>query len=215
MACTCGNDPAGGRRAGAGDRRAGLSAPSRRKARVAMTHASAQAVITARTEVPASLNARFLARLIDTLVLFIPLVAYAVISPMLGDPAVAYTFLQVVLGLGAIAFVFGYEFVATGRTGQTWGKRALGIRVARLDGTPMGYRASAARYYVQALASGVTCGLGGFHFSLSPLFNSSPWRRSWNDKIAETVVVVHSARTWRQQVRANGIAQCYTPTGRI
>lgn len=204
MASARRNQPAGGCRAGAGDRRASLSAPSRRKAHVAMTHASVQAVITAGTEVPASLNARFLARLIDTVVLFIPLVAYAAISPVLGDPAVDYTFVQLILGLAVIAFLFGYEFVATGRTGQTWGKRALGIRVVRLDGTPVGYGTSAARYYVQALVSGVTCGLGGFLFSLSPLFDSSPWRRSWNDKIAETVVVVDSASNRRWQAQENG-----------
>jgi hypothetical protein len=35
----------------------------------------------------------------------------------------------------------------------------------------------------------VTCGLGSSLFYLSPLFDSSPWKRGWYDQLATTTVV--------------------------
>jgi uncharacterized RDD family membrane protein YckC len=89
----------------------------------------------------------------------------------------------------AVAVLFGYEFYMIGRYGQTIGKRFMKLRVVKVSGEPAGWGASAARTFVPMLVSCFTCGIGGMLFSLSPLFDSSPWKRGWPDNIASTVVV--------------------------
>jgi uncharacterized RDD family membrane protein YckC len=84
---------------------------------------------------------------------------------------------------------FGYEFVATARYGQTIGKRVMRIRVVQVSGAPVSWGASALRVYVPMLMGFGTCGLGSSLFYLSPLFDSSPWKRGRYDQLASTTVV--------------------------
>jgi uncharacterized RDD family membrane protein YckC len=84
---------------------------------------------------------------------------------------------------GLLAGIAYFGYFEGGATGQTLGKRALGIRVYDYSrGGPIGYGRGVLRY-VGKIISGIPC-LLGFLWML--------WDRekqTWHDKIATTVVV--------------------------
>jgi uncharacterized RDD family membrane protein YckC len=75
-----------------------------------------------------------------------------------------------------------YYLVFWSVSGQTVGNAALGIRVVRIDGKPMGLVTAAVRYvgYVVSLA---TLGLGFFSMLMDDR------RQGWHDKMARTCVI--------------------------
>jgi uncharacterized RDD family membrane protein YckC len=141
---------------------------------------------------PASIGDRFLARLIDGVAVFAGAVPFVLLGNALAVNSEGAAVMPYLIGL---VIYFGYEFVATGLFGQTVGKRVMRLRVVALDGRPAGWGSSAARVYVPMAANLVTCGLAGFLFYLSPLFDGSVWRRGWYDQIASTVVISGKAPT--------------------
>jgi Predicted membrane protein/domain len=138
---------------------------------------------------PADLGTRFLARLIDGGITLIPLVCAGLIVSATenaqGEPSPGAIF----IALPAYAAVILYEWVMLAASGQTFGKRIMKIKVVRVDGRPLGWAAAFARVYVQVFVSMVSCGIGGLLFVLSPLFDSSPWKRGWPDQLASSVVI--------------------------
>jgi uncharacterized RDD family membrane protein YckC len=140
------------------------------------------AVVMQQQAVPAGLGARLLARVIDGVVLTVPIVVLAWTRPdadLINGLFIAW-----------YAFVLFYEYVMLAAfDGQTVGKWAMRVRVVKLDGAPIGWGSAAGRVFVQTIASSCSCGLAGFLFALSPLFDSGPWNRGWPDKIASTVVI--------------------------
>jgi len=138
---------------------------------------------------PVDLGARLVARLIDGGVMLGPLVCAGLLASPARQSGEEPNAALVVVGLLLYLGIFLYEWVMLGSSGQTVGKRIMKIKVVRLNGEPIGWGPAAARVYVQTLASVCTCGLMGFIFALSPLFDSSPWKRGWPDKLASSVVV--------------------------
>lgn len=132
---------------------------------------------------PAGLGTRFVARLLDSVLLtslFVPIVLVAVLIPF-GDPFVIGS----VLNLGMIIFAIAYEFVAVGRLGQTVGRRLLGIQVVdHINGGPIGVGRAAFRVFVFALM-----GLPFYLGYLSYFFDGSGEHRAWHDKAADDRVV--------------------------
>ena len=119
----------------------------------------------------ASFGRRLVAWLIDSVIVWIVIVVLAKLLGVTGN----------VLG---IAVALGYfTYFEGGATGQTFGKRALGIRVYDFRaGGPIGYGRGLLRY-VGKIISSLVC-LLGFLWML--------WDRekqTWHDKIATTVVV--------------------------
>jgi uncharacterized RDD family membrane protein YckC len=115
---------------------------------------------------------RFAASLVDGIVLAIPYVILALIL----DAALAYA-----LSLAVDIAYFGY--FEGGASGQTLGKRALGIRVIDFrTGGPIGYGRGVIRYIGKIISS-------------IPLLLGFLWmlwdreKQTWHDKIATTVVV--------------------------
>lgn len=150
---------------------------------------------------PAGLGNRFLARLIDFIVVvFAPLVVLALIAPDSPDAAEAAggtmapagvadrLFALVVLAWFLLQLLYEFVMLAAFQ-GQTLGKAMMKVQVVRLDGHPVGWGGAAARVYVRAVVSACTCGLGGLLFDISPLFDDGGWRRGWADKVASTVVI--------------------------
>lgn len=115
---------------------------------------------------------RFGASFIDGIILFIP---YIAISATI-NPAVAY----LIYLIGAITY---YTMLEGGPTGQTLGKKALGIRVydAR-SGGPIGYGRAFIRY-LGRIVSGIVLLLGYFWM----LWDKE--KQTWHDKMAGAVVV--------------------------
>jgi uncharacterized RDD family membrane protein YckC len=89
-----------------------------------------------------------------------------------------------------VAFGLAYAVVLQGRNGQTWGKRAVGIRVLAEDGSACGYGKAANRELLGRLLIGgfssllVLPGMLGY---LAALWD--PRRQAWHDKLGETIVV--------------------------
>lgn len=90
-------------------------------------------------------------------------------------------------GVGTI-ISFGYfGYFEGGPSGQTLGKKALDIRVARFaDGGPLGWGTALLRHLCSYL-SGLACGLGYFWMLWDPE------KMTWHDKLSATVVVPAAA----------------------
>jgi uncharacterized RDD family membrane protein YckC len=96
---------------------------------------------------------------------------------------------DVVTGLGFLAMVgmVAYQLFLLATTGQSFGKRTMGIKVVRADGSPVDLgRLIFLRNLVPAFIGMVTCNL----FSLiDPLFIFSADHRCLHDHIADTKVI--------------------------
>ncbi len=91
--------------------------------------------------------------------------------------------------LGVLAF--GVAYIAyyailcrsLGRTGQTWGRKAMGYKVVDADtGQPIGALKALGRYLVSAILDGI-CYIG----YLWPLLD--PRKQKWSDKAMNTIAV--------------------------
>ena len=116
---------------------------------------------------------RFGAYIVDVLILLVPNIVIAVV---LDSPALE-SLLQIIIGVTYFAYFEG------GPTGQTLGKRALGIRVIDLKrGGPIGYGRAVLRYIGRILSTIVV--LLGYFWMIW-----DPEKQTWHDKIAGSVVV--------------------------
>jgi len=119
---------------------------------------------------------RFAASFIDGIILS---VVYGVIYAIVGSSAASALYL--VLSAGYFTYLEG------GPNGQTFGKRALGIRVIGLsDGAPIGYGRGFIRW-IGRYVSAIPLGLGYFWM----LWDKE--KQTWHDKFAGSVVVPESA----------------------
>jgi uncharacterized RDD family membrane protein YckC len=124
----------------------------------------------------ANFGQRFAAYLIDVILIAIPYgIVYAV-----TDPVVAWL-IGLVLGIAYFAYFEGSP------SGQTLGKKVLGIRVIDFGtGGPIGFGRGVIRY-LSRIVSGLVCALGYFWM----LWDRE--KQCWHDKLASTVVVPESA----------------------
>jgi uncharacterized RDD family membrane protein YckC len=115
---------------------------------------------------------RVLAQIIDGLILAVP----SVILFLILDFGIAYV-LSILLAATYFVYFEG------GPTGQTLGKKAVGIRVIDLRaGGPIGYGRSLLRYVVEVVFSGIL-----FLGYLWMLWDRE--KQTWQDKAANSVVV--------------------------
>jgi len=84
---------------------------------------------------------------------------------------------------GVIVAYILYVVVPTGKTGQTLGKRIMGIRVVDKDGNPPGMGKAFLREIIGKAVSEIIFCLG---FILAAFDNQ---RRAWHDRIAGTYVI--------------------------
>lgn len=131
----------------------------------------------------ASWGARVGASLLDGLLMF-GIVLVAVLLGALASLAAEALF-GVVVALGYLAALgfYGWQLWVQGSTGQTIGKRKVGIRLLReQDGRPVGGGMSIARPFVHYLDT-LPCYLGW----LWPLWDDK--RQTFTDKILSSVVI--------------------------
>ncbi|HEV2755889.1 MAG TPA: RDD family protein [Actinomycetota bacterium] len=120
---------------------------------------------------------RFGAALIDGIIIGI---VASIISAILGG---AERFSATYQGINALLALIYYAYLEGGETGQTLGKKALGIRVIDFGaGGPIGYGRAALRN-IGSYLSGIVIGIG----YLWMLWD--PEKQTWHDKFANSVVV--------------------------
>lgn len=99
-------------------------------------------------------------------------------------PAAGTWAMFAVLGLLALAGAVLYHTLLVGRTGQTLGKKALGLRVVDAgSGLPIGTGRALGRYLFAMVISGNLCALG----YLWALWDGR--KQTWHDKVVGSVVV--------------------------
>lgn len=146
---------------------------------------------------------RLLARIIDALIILIPL---AIISLAVGGFHVSTsngnsewdnfndqvnTGRQWLWSLISIIAYVGYDTLMISRSGQTLGKRWLGLRVGMLnDGTLPKTNASLLRAAVLWLPALLCCYCIWWLVIIVTILASRPYKQGWHDKAARTVVVV-------------------------
>ncbi|MDH6135952.1 putative RDD family membrane protein YckC [Kitasatospora sp. MAA4] len=153
----------------------------------------------------ASWGARVGGSIIDSLVIFIPLtISYAIGFSMLFsavkscsvDPDTGLTVCAnsssssagaglAIIGVGALlTFILGiWQLIREGKTGQTIGKKAVGIRLVReIDGQPLGFGMCFVRRLAHVVDSAL-CGIG----YLWPLWDDKG--QTLADKIVSSLVI--------------------------
>ncbi len=114
---------------------------------------------------------------------------------MLGrsDSELMFFGLLGVMGLMVFAFVI-YQWYLIATTGQSLGKRWLGIQIVRVDGTPLNFvNGVIMRSWVTSALSNIPF-LGGFISLVDALMIFGEERRCLHDQIAGTRVVVAPIR---------------------
>ncbi|MFG2717198.1 RDD family protein [Streptomyces sp. NPDC048416] len=152
----------------------------------------------------ADFGKRFLARVIDYLIIAIPLGLiewatsnrFVVVSTDNGDSgseviSKAYSGSGLLWLLISLVAYIGYDTLMVSKTGQTLGKKWLGLRVAMLnDGRVPTINAALARAAV-LWAPFVLCCYCVWDIVLGiTILADKPYRQGWHDKAAKTVVVV-------------------------
>ncbi len=124
----------------------------------------------------ASMGNRFLARLVDDVIVLVGSVILGTVAlPFGGEAAVTLTSIAVSAGY--------YWYFWTRRDGQTPGKSMLKIKVIKTDGTPLNDADALLRvfgYYVGQFSLGL-----GYLWAVFDQNN-----QGWHDKMANTFVVV-------------------------
>lgn len=128
----------------------------------------------------ANFGQRLLAVIIDGIIVA---VVSSLVGAILGDVGQLVGFLA---GLGYYIYFEGSP------SGQTVGKRAMGIRVVTEEGGPLGYGLATGRYFARIL-SGIPCLLGYFWM----LWDDK--KQTWHDKLVHSNVVTldaHPVASW-------------------
>jgi uncharacterized RDD family membrane protein YckC len=136
-------------------------------------------------------NAWFLFQLGREMVLYAD--AYPLMQPMREEDASRISTLMFVITLVTAAVWLAYEVPATANTGQTFGKRMLGIKIVRLeqDGR-LGFGRAMRRWWTLGLPTVLwTCCVGFVLQIVDCLFVAidRPLNQALHDKSAHTVVV--------------------------
>ncbi|HEX8435933.1 RDD family protein [Archangium sp.] len=137
-------------------------------------------------------GSRFVAQLVDSFAVMLPLVGLgifaAIAAPSISDPTRRGTVVGVALLLGAAGMlcVVGYQLYLLSQIGQTIGKRMMGIKVVRTDGSPVDLGRLILLRNLVPQTINAFCGL----FSIvDALFIFGAERRTLHDQIADTKVV--------------------------
>lgn len=136
----------------------------------------------------ASVGIRFVAILLDGLIVGIPLVIVEAILGIFGSPIAAV--------ISAIAYFLYEGLLLASQNGQTVGKKIMSIRVVSVDGQPLTMNKTFTRAGVKAVLSvlgsikpPITSVLGILSLLdyLWPLWDAN--KQTWHDKAAGTYVV--------------------------
>lgn len=148
-------------------------------------------VFATNTFVKSSRLTRLGAVLLDSAVIVVPAILVAIVVPAWkvgGGTSSGFGIAMAVFGLFIICFAI-YQLTMLYRHGQTLGKKILGIKIVRSDGSRAGLgRMLLLRYFVPGLIGAIP--YIGILFSLvDPLFIFGDEKRCVHDLLADTIVV--------------------------
>lgn len=133
----------------------------------------------------AGLGRRTAAFLIDCAILLIPLlITTIIVGALAGSTEAGTTGGWVMLGLLVLEMV-AYFTAFEGRSGQTPGKRLLGLRVTSLSGGPVGLKGALIRNLLRV----VDAQPGGFFLVGAAMVVAMPQRQRLGDLAAKSAVV--------------------------
>lgn len=133
----------------------------------------------------AGFGLRFGALLFDLLFLMIGWMAMTFVISYRSNKSIfsSNTTLAAVYGVALALYLVNFVLIA-GVSGQTLGKRLIGVRIVREDGAPFGIGGAALRHTAGYLLSA----LGAFLGYVWILWD--PKQQGWHDKLARTLVVL-------------------------
>lgn len=141
--------------------------------------------------VKSSRGARLGAVLLDSVPVFAIAMIAAIAMPSMAkgsDSTAGLMLVGAIMVVGVLGFI-AYQLVQLYRTGQTFGKKLVGIRIVRTDGSRAGLRRIfALRYLVPGLIGAIPL-LGAIFSLIDPLFIFNDEKRCLHDMIADTIVV--------------------------
>ena len=141
----------------------------------------------------ASRGARLAAVLLDAVPIMAIAIAAAILVPAIGsggNGAMSPLAMAVLAaaGISMVAFAI-YQLVMLHRHGQTFGKKLMGIRIVRKDGSRAGLgRIFWLRYFVPGVIGNIPL-LGALFALADPLFIFGEEKRCLHDLFADTIVV--------------------------
>lgn len=141
-----------------------------------------------------SRGARLGAVLLDSVPIFVLAIVAAIALPATqraGNGGISTAGTVVLMAMGLAFLGFGvYQLVMLHRHGQTFGKKLVGIKIVRNDGSRAGLgRIFWLRYFVPGIIGAIP--IAGPVFGLvDPLFIFGEEKRCLHDLIADTIVVV-------------------------
>jgi uncharacterized RDD family membrane protein YckC len=162
--------------------------PTRESSRITAKHARSFAPATHSLVGPheqAGFGLRFGALLFDLLIMMILWMAATFALSALSNKSIvsSNSMLAAVYAVAVLLYVLNFVFLA-GRTGQSLGKRIIGIRIVRVDGGPLDVRGAAYRHLVGYFLSAAGALLGFVWIVLDRK------QQGWHDKLAHTYVVL-------------------------
>jgi len=126
---------------------------------------------------------RFVAILIDTVILWVIDGVLGGIAAALVSASQNLSFLVAIIYLAMFVIDILYFFWLEATQGATLGKKAMGLKVVRLDGSPIGWNESIIRNLLR-----IVDGLFSYLVGAIIIWNS-PLKQRLGDQVAKTVVV--------------------------
>ncbi len=142
-------------------------------------------------------GSRLMATLVDSILYGAPLIPGLILTGAAQGDAEAGAFGSLVFlgGMLVTLAICVYQWVKLSTTGQTLGKRWMGVRVVRVDGQPIGFASAVAlRLWLPGLIQAVPF-IGSIFGLVNVLFIFGQERRCLHDLMAGTRVIVASDPT--------------------
>lgn len=136
-------------------------------------------------------GSRFVAQLVDSVVVVLPFIALGIFAAMaasISDSGTRGSVVGIAMLLGGVGMlgVIGYQLYLLSQIGQTLGKRMMGIKVVRTDGSPVDLGRLILLRNVVPWVINSFCGIFGI---IDALFIFGAERRTLHDQIADTKVI--------------------------
>jgi uncharacterized RDD family membrane protein YckC len=145
----------------------------------------------------ASRSSRLGAVIVDSLIIGVPL--WTALFVVMDDPFgltgrvssgfAAELFRSFIFAVLAFALYSAINWIPLDRSGQTWGKKLMSVRIVRADGSPVGAKRALFMRYLPIQAASTVPFIGLIFALINSLMIFRESRQCLHDNIADTIVV--------------------------